>query len=527
MVERTPIQLPPGVVRRGSEAEVGRGSWYETQLIRWVGGVMRPIGGWEKIAPLKSDETPFVFASTIRRTHTWITLDDIKRTAILCEKHLYVMTESSTDVGGGVLVDAGYVEDITPVGGIQGADLTVVGGYGDFNYSFDLYGTPRPDKPEQLEVGPMWTLDNWGDDLIAMASTDGSLLRWKPSDPPGTKASRVPTSPLGRFFVVTPERHVMIFQHDDIFNRFGWSTQEDIEDWNFASTTNSAGFYDMQPAMPFVTAVVTRSAIIAFTTKAAYAITYFGSPYFYSYNFLGYYNAPVSGNAITQASSGAAWYALDGFWMFDGTTINSLNSPVLDYIQRTIDPVWQYRRVHAFYLGSQSELWFLYPGQNEQENSLYVIYNFDEKWWSMGKLRRTCGTPGSSISYPILSDGTSLFYHEKGLFYADAPELPYAQTGAINIASGAKQCTARQGIVDTRAPIEDVQFFVTGRRDRVSNGTEIADKALSLAARGEGGKLDFRVTGRDLIFRIQSTRNGVQPWTFGQMLVKLFPRGAR
>ena len=53
------------------------------------------------------------------------------------------------------------------------------------------------------------------------------------------------------------------------------------------------------------------------------------------------------------------------------------------------------------------------------------------------------------------------------------------------------------------------------------------DQELALVARKEGGKLDFRVTGRDLIIRIQSARNGSAPWTFGQMLVKLFPRGQR
>ena len=48
MRERAPIQLPPGVSRAGSEAEMA-GRWYETQLVRWVEGVMRPVNGWEKI----------------------------------------------------------------------------------------------------------------------------------------------------------------------------------------------------------------------------------------------------------------------------------------------------------------------------------------------------------------------------------------------------------------------------------------------------------------------------------------------
>jgi hypothetical protein len=50
---------------------------------------------------------------------------------------------------------------------------------------------------------------------------------------------------------------------------------------------------------------------------------------------------------------------------------------------------------------------------------------------------------------------------------------------------------------------------------------------MPLAIRREGGKLDFRVTGRDVYIRIESARNGCEPWTFGEMLVKVFPRGGR
>lgn len=521
MVDRTPIQLPPGINRQGSEAEVGAGHWYDGHLIRWIGGVLRPIGGWTRMAPTwQVDGTEFVPASKIRKTHTWVALNGQKYTAILCETHLYVMD------------DGGVVRDITPTDGIAGVDFTSAGGYGEYYYDWDTYGTPRPDRAARLVLGPMWSLDNWGDDLLAMASTDGRLLRWKPSDPDGTPSSEVANDegvkpPKGRYFLVTPERHVMMFWLDDDFNSFGWCAQEDVEDWDFTNTTGSAGRYDMQPALPFVTAVVTRAAIIAFTVRSAYAITYMGTPYFYTYNFLGYYNAPVSGNAIAQSSSGALWLSDDGFWGFDGTTITPVSCPVLDYVQETIDPLWRYRVTSAFYLGSHSECWFFYPRRDAQENTNYAIFNFDEKWWSLGALSRTCGTPGSAMSYPIMSDTRYLYEHEKGLFYTDATILPYAQTGAINIANGARQCTARQGIVDTRAPATDVQFMIGARRDRIEDGTGTADVELSLAPRRDEGKLDFRVTGRDLIIRIQSARNGVQPWTFGQFLCKLFPRGGR
>jgi hypothetical protein len=558
MADRLAFSFPPGIVRKGSPAQMV-GQWYEGNLVRWVEGVMRPVGGIERLSLLEDapPQNPFAgFASPARATHIWM-VGDIVYTAILCERHIYIMSQ------GGTIID------ITPVDGIATPPVPEEGGYGDDIYygaaggltDFTKllpaedpgpldpiyadplgYGMKRPDRPARIVLGHMWTLDNFGDLLVAMVSYDRRLLVWDPNEI-GTKAaevvpteddlSAVPpivnggTAPHGRFFVVSPERHVIVFNVDGKANRFVWCSQENIHDWKYDNELNSAGYYDIEPAAPFITALPTRTGILAFTTSRSYLISYIGDPYFYSYTLLGYFNAPVSGHAISRSASTAIWYAPDGFWQFDGVNISNLACPLLDYIQRTIDPIWSYRRMTAVYLGVQSELWFFYPAVGEQENSLYVCFNFDEKWWSMGKLRRTCGSPGSTLSYPLMSDGTNLFYHEKGLSYADATELPFAQTGAINIMKGGRKCTVRQGIVDTRAPAADVYFRIGATLDRIADGTEIVDIEMPLAIRREGGKLDFRVTGRDVFIRIESARNGVEPWTFGEMLVKVFPRGGR
>jgi hypothetical protein len=534
-MDRTPIKLPPGVVRRGSEAEM-EGHWYESHLVRWVQGVLRPVYGWERIRPLD----PFTaFASPVRATHVWVTRDEIQRTAILCERHLYIMDQG------------GLITDITPTGGLAPVDYTIAGGYGDGIYygagggldppnappdgatALDPiftdptgYGTARPDKQQMIPLGHVYTLDNFGDSLLAMTSADGRLLRWDPNVAAAI-AEPVPNAPHGRFFVVTPERHVQLFQHEDIFNRVDWCSQEDIEDWDFTSTTNSAGFYEIEPASPFISGTPTRGGTLAFTPVGVYFFRYIGSPYFYSYEFLGHFNAPVANGALVELADTCAWYATDGFWMWDGQTIKPVKCDILDWIQTKIDPIWQFRRTYGTFIGVQSEVWWFFPEEGSTENTHYAAWNFEEEWWAMGRLSRTCGTPGSSLSYPIMSDGSNLFWHEKGLFYYDAPELPYAQSAAVQVVDGARQATMRKGLVDTRAPAGDVVFYIKALKDRISDGTSKPDLSGLLPVRRNGGKLDFRVTGRDIIIRIQSQRSGVEPWTFGKFMCEVYPRGRR
>lgn len=43
----TPINVPPGVFRNGTELEQA-GRWRDASLVRWHDGVMRPIGGWRE-----------------------------------------------------------------------------------------------------------------------------------------------------------------------------------------------------------------------------------------------------------------------------------------------------------------------------------------------------------------------------------------------------------------------------------------------------------------------------------------------
>jgi hypothetical protein len=62
----------------------------------------------------------------------------------------------------------------------------------------------------------------------------------------------------------------MLFAMDGQVNKFGWCSQENIDDWDFTSTVNTAGFYTIEPASWIVDAVAASYAIIFWTVQGTY-----------------------------------------------------------------------------------------------------------------------------------------------------------------------------------------------------------------------------------------------------------------
>jgi hypothetical protein len=184
-----PIAFPPGLNRTNTRFAVGQ-NWYDSHLMRWVQGRMRPIGGWELM------DLPDL-GSPIRAMHVWVDNAGAIRLAILCETKLYVLEGPDVTGAGDIL------RDITPAGGIKAPPRLRQGGYGNDKYGANptppgnfpnIYGMgQRNYRTDYRSVGEVWRLANWGDDLLAMASPDGRLLRWQPGpDDPWASASMSP-----------------------------------------------------------------------------------------------------------------------------------------------------------------------------------------------------------------------------------------------------------------------------------------------------------------------------------------------
>lgn len=505
-----PLEIPPGVVRTPTKASRSS-NWREVNLIRWDNGIMRPVDGWQRVG-MSGDS----FASRIRQIHTWTDNNGIRWTAFLCESNMYVES-------GGVL------HDITPEGGMVSpySDL-VAGGYGMDAYDEGLYGTPRSDRLEIRLVTNTYTIDNWGEDLLAMTSVDGRLLQWSPPDPgdPLPPAAQVENSPLGRFFSVTPERHVMIFGLDGTFNRFGWCSQENINDWNFASTLNTAGFFDIQPASPFVAGKYAGDGVVFFTANGkAHISRFIGLPNVYSNEELGTATVPMSHMSLCNTAIGMVWPSRSGFWNYNGASIVPIQCPVWDWIVSDFNEVYTRYEAYSVDIPSRSEMWWFFCSSGSQKNDRAVIYNYREGWWSQARIGRTCGVASTFEETAIMAHDTTVYQHEKATSYPDAPELPWAETFTMNLGDGSVDMMVYQILPDITGDASGLEFSLAVKNRRAQIAGSDGEVYTPRKKVKPNGYVDIRASGRDFRLRVDSTGTSISRWTLGQTLVDVRPRG--
>ena len=176
-----PINIPAGVVKPATPLQV-KGRYWDANLVRWRSGKLLPVGGWQRIT-----STPL--ASPVRTIFTFTSTSGTPIGLLGADDKLFAL-EAST------------YTDITPTSFV-GAEDVGVGGYGAYNYGALLYGDdtdvtyPRPESAAFIPPFS-WTIDNWGGEALAVASSDGRLLHWQEGEGQATVAGIEPITSIAR-----------------------------------------------------------------------------------------------------------------------------------------------------------------------------------------------------------------------------------------------------------------------------------------------------------------------------------------
>lgn len=569
-----PLQLPPGIVR-GANPDDAPGRWYDGSLIRWREGVMEPVGGWSRITA-----TPL--GSTIRRIHQWRRNNGQTAMLIGADDHLY------SD-------DSGAFTDVAPADLVP-LDSSAAGGYGTSTYGSEAYGTARTGVTKITPARSAWTFSNWGEDVLAVASTDGRLLYYDSSAPSTdvvpvgvysistiSRTSNVTTIVTGtnhnlstsdkvqisgvsdtsfnsssatvtvtnattftyantgtdgsssggkvrdisvplanRAVLVTPERHAILLQPGGDPRRIAFSSREDYTDWNFSSTTNTAGFIDVQTETPLMTLTAVREGTLIWSENRAFLMRYVGQPFIYGVDELGSTRL-YAPNAFAEFDGRCIWMDASGFMLYEGGAMKPLPCPVADYVFSNIDPLYGPRVSHAAVNGKFDEIWFFYPSNGQQECDRYVMWNWSEGHWSMGVLARTAASPAGVSQYPIMAGlDKHIYQHEDGWHYDgfQCADNVFVASGTINLPGDEQSMHLTQLVPSNGGNYALTKYTLFTRM--TPNG---AERQFGPYYSRSDGYVDMRAVGRDV--RIRICANDAGDWSIGRLRLKVAAGGRR
>lgn len=495
MTALVPIIMPPGVVRGASPSD-SPGRWYDTNLVRWRGGVLEPIGGWQRIT-----STPF--SSRVRRIHRYRDNSKIFHTLLFLNDAIY----ASNNAGGWT--------DVTIAGlsALGSGGLPV--GFGVGPHGEEFYGAARTVGSEVLSaIVPMWSADNWGEDVLAVSSADGRVLLYDTSVPETAVTVLGGTTPTSnRAVLVTEERHAMCIQSGGNPRRVAWSTREDYTDWDFASTTNTAGFLELECKTPLFTMTKVRGGVLVWSETEVFAGRFIGSPFVYGFEVMDETRI-IGPRALATDDGSAFWWSIDGFHVSDGSQLTRIPCPVWSYLMNNINRTVMASQVFASAHGSLPEIWFFYPSTDATVADSYVVYNYAEQWWAIGSLDREAMAPAVGSQAPVMA-GTNhhIYNHEIG-YMADGvsrADTVYAESGAVVIPpAGDRNLEITQAMISSDNDTDALELLFYTKQ--TPQGAERTFGPYSTRA---NGYIDTRVSGRDVRIRL----NGVADthWTAGQI----------
>jgi len=486
-----PLKIPAGQYRNGTDL-MSQGRWRDINLVRWHEDALRPVGGWRQRASVDLN-------GVVRSMLAWEENDGLRQTAAGTYNNLYVINANGT------------ATEITPTGLTAGRiDANINTSYGGGFYGNEEYGLPRADT-ETILPATTWSLENWGEYLLAMSSDDGKLYEWQGNT--ATDAALIANAPTGcTGMMVTEERFVVCFGAGGDPRKVQWSEREDNTVWS-PLATNEAGDINIQTNGVILTGLRTRGQSLILTSEDAHSMTYQGPPFVYGVERVGTSCGLIAARAAASVDNGVIWMGLRGFFSYSGGRVQSIPCDVADYVFSDINSD-QRSKVSCVVNSAWNEIWWFYPSSDSTECDRYVAYDFVENIWITGQMDRTAGVDRGVFRYPMFIDSSGeLYEHEIGYSYGSS--TPYAETGPISIGAGDNLMSVVELIPDEKTQGDvsatfKTRFYPNGAESQygpfsMSNPTSVRFQGRQVRMRVEGSvATDWRVG----IMRLDARQGG-------------------
>jgi hypothetical protein len=451
----------------------------------------------------------------------------------------HTSTASGSTAGGGGTGDANYQINPGP------SFSTAAYGWGTDGYGLGAWGEPSTVSNVTLEAR-QWSLDNFGEDLIA-TQLNGGTYRWDTSSGTSTRAAIVANAPTtSRLSLVsTPDRHLVLLgtentigtpsSQDDLLIRF--SDQENITTYQ-PTAENTAGSLRIADGSRIMAAERSRGQILIWTDTSLHSMQFIGPPFTFGLRQLGSKCGIIGSHVGVDLNGVSYWMSQDSFYLFDGT-VKKLPCSVEQFIFNNLNQTAS-ENAFAGHNGEFNEIIWFYARTGSDQINAVVVYNYLEGTWWTGTLARTSWIDRELYDNPIATQylanttannetilgltagATQIYLHEQGND-ADGEAIDaYLKSGAVQIGQGDDFSFVSRLIPDIQNQSGtlnlDFEFL------RYPNDANAVTKSTSFTSGTE--KVDLRGRGRQFTANIVSNTTGTA-WRLGTMRFDIQPDGRR
>ena len=294
---------------------------------------------------------------------------------------------------------------------VSGGTVSPIGGLGAYVYTQLV----TPDSG--TASGTFWTLDNWGNDLIAVPGGGAPQINY-PSTPlyyqpiyywdatTTVTAQVLGGSPVinNGAFVAMPQRQIIAWGSsfggliDPLLIR--WCDINNFNTW-VAQVVNQAGSFRLPSGARIVGARQAFQQGIIWTDIEVWSMTYINQPYVYSFNKIGQGCGLIGKYAHGVLNNVVYWMGKSQFFMLSGEGVTILSCPIWDVVFQELDLV----NVDKITCGTNAMFneitWYFPIVGGTGENSNYVKYNVVAGVWDFGVLDRSAWMDVSVLQQPI------------------------------------------------------------------------------------------------------------------------------
>ena len=441
-------------------------------------------------------------------------------TSVCTDAYEFVLTSAATNTSTG----AG-----TALAGVNlPVSITTTLGYRTWGEEADQSGIT-------FEIS-QWSLDNWGEDIMANRRGDGIYYynvdaSSTPQRAAWVTAGDAPTNV--RTILLGPKRQLIAFGCSVYGGDYSpmavrWADTEDYNDWTPASD-NTSGDNILTDGTEIIGAVRSRNAINVWTDNSLWLMTFIGGNDVFGFKQMGTNCGLIATHAGVDFDGRAFWMGEDNFYAFDGQ-VRNLDCTVKRYVFDRINKTNK-DKIYAGINSEFKEIFWLYPSTGQDECDSYVAFNPVENYWVYGtgfwttysdknvyNNTITTGTSSSGNSYIYDNEPVSIYTGTNNTALTS-----YLESATFEIDDGSRLMFMDRMIPDfTMDNSGTLQFSITTKQYPAN--TSITKGPFEVTPTTQ--KIDLRARGREAAIRVSCDTAGTS-WRYGSLRLAVQPDGMR